>query len=109
MLLSDQYSSTIKAISFQNDDKMVFKEKSEFSGSLIDQLNNSYNYINHYNETRSKIEGLNRIDTHSYSLIAIRESLLNAIVLLLDENALINWNMVQEFSKVSQTTALTFL
>ncbi len=80
LLLSDQCRHTIKLAVFEGTTKSVFKDRREFSGSLLKQLNEVYDYINRYNRIRSDFEGLHRIDKRDYPLEAVREALLNAIV-----------------------------
>jgi ATP-dependent DNA helicase RecG len=80
LLLSDQCRHTTKLAIFEGVTKSVFKDRREFSGSLLKQLNDVYNYIDRYNRIRSDFEGLHRIDKRDYPLEALREALLNAIV-----------------------------
>lgn len=80
LLLSDQCVHTIKAAIFQGNTKVVFKDRYEFSGSLLKQLRDCFGFIDRYNTTRSEIKGLQRIDFRAYPEIAIREALLNALV-----------------------------
>jgi len=80
LLLSDQCAHTIKAAVFQGDNKKEFKDRAEFSGSILKQLAEAYRYLDQFNLTRSAISGLKRIDKRSYPPEAIREALLNAVV-----------------------------
>jgi ATP-dependent DNA helicase RecG len=80
LLLSDQCKHTIKLAVFTGTEKAVFKDRREFSGSLLKQLNTAYEYIDRYNNNRSEIEGLHRIDKRDYPLEAIREALINALI-----------------------------
>lgn len=80
LLLSDQCQHSIKVAVFKGDDKDEFLTRREFDGSLLKQLNEVYNFIDLNNQVQSSFEGLLRIDIKSYSDIAIRETLLNAIV-----------------------------
>ena len=73
-LLSDQCSHTVKAAVFEGTDQSIFKDRREFSGSLLRQLNDVYSYINLHNATRSTFEGLLRIDTRAYPEVAVREA-----------------------------------
>lgn len=66
LLLSDQCMHTIKAAVFEGTDKAVFKDRREFSGSLLQQLNEIYEYISQYNRIRAEFSGLHRIDTKDY-------------------------------------------
>ena len=80
LLLSDQCSHTIKVAVFQGKDQTIFKDRREFSGSLLQQMNEVYDYIDIHNRTRATIEKLLRIDTRDYPEVAVREALLNLLV-----------------------------
>ncbi len=80
LLLSDQCVHTIKAAVFEGTDQNVFKDRREFSGSLLQQLNDVYSYINFHNQIRSTFDHLLRIDTKDYPEVAMREALLNLLV-----------------------------
>ncbi|WFR58141.1 putative DNA binding domain-containing protein [Anaerocolumna sp. AGMB13025] len=79
-LLSDQCVHTVKAAVFEGTDKSVFKDRHEFNGSLLQQLNEVYEYISKYNRTRAEFAGLHRIDKRDYPEDALREALLNSLV-----------------------------
>ena len=80
LLLSDQCVHTIKVAVFQGTDQTVFKDRREFSGSLLRQMNEVYDFIDFRNQTRATIEKLLRIDVRDYPEIAVREALLNLLV-----------------------------
>jgi ATP-dependent DNA helicase RecG len=80
LLLSDQCVHTIKVAVFQGTDQTIFKDRREFDGSLMKQMNNVYDYIDFRNQTRATIERLYRIDVRDYPEIAVREALLNLLV-----------------------------
>ena len=80
LLLSDQCSHTIKLAVFDGTTKSDFKDRKEFTGSLLKQLEDAFEYIDQFNHTRSEIRGLDRIDNRDYPPEAIREALLNAVV-----------------------------
>ena len=80
MLLSDQCVHTIKLAVFEGSNKIVFKDRKELSGSLFEQLEGAFSYIDNFNRTRAEFAGLYRIDTRDYPTEALREALLNAIV-----------------------------
>ena len=80
LLLSEQCPHTIKAAVFEGSTKEIFKDRFEFSGSLLKQMKDVYSFLNRYNRTNSEITGLKRTDTREYPEIAIREALLNSIV-----------------------------
>ena len=80
LLLSDQCVHTIKAASFEGTTKSVFKDRREFNGSLLQQMNDAYNFIEVYNKTRAEFLKLRRIDRRDYPEAAVREALLNSLV-----------------------------
>ena len=80
LLLSEQCTHTIKAATFQGADQSIFKDRREFSGSLLQQLHEVYGYIDLRNRTSSTFAGLLRIDKRDYPEVAVREALLNSLV-----------------------------
>lgn len=80
LLLSDQCTHTIKVAVFQGTDQTIFKDRREFTGSLMQQMNEVYDFIDFRNQTRATIEKLLRIDVKDYPEIAVREALLNLLV-----------------------------
>lgn len=79
-LLSDQCTHTLKMAVFEGNKKSVFKDRREVSGSLFEQLEEAFDYIDRYNRTRAEFSGLDRVDMRDYPPEAVREALLNAIV-----------------------------
>ena len=65
---------------FEGGQKTIFKDRREFGGSLLKQLNDAYQFIDQFNHIHAHTEGLYRIDKRAYPAEAIREALLNAIV-----------------------------
>lgn len=80
LLLSDQCEHSIKVAVFQGGEKAIFKNRKEFNGSLLKQLEEVYELIDMHNNNRSTFSGLYRIDKRDYPQEAIREALLNCIV-----------------------------
>lgn len=80
LLLSEQCPHTVKAAVFEGSDQNVFKDRREFCGSLMQQLNEVYDYIDFHNQTRATFNKLLRVDTKDYPEVAIREALLNSLV-----------------------------
>ncbi len=80
LLLSDQCEVTTKIALFQGKDKEIFRDRKEFSGSLLKQLEDVYQYVDIANKTKASFSGLERTDTRDYPEEAIREALLNSIV-----------------------------
>lgn len=80
MLLSDQCSSMIKVATFSGTDKSNFQDRREFSGSLFQQMEETYAYLDFRNQTRATVRGLYRTDTRDYPEEALRETLMNSLV-----------------------------
>ena len=80
LLLSDQCPYTIKVAIFQGRDKTLFRDRKEFTGSLLKQLNDVYQHLNLYNKTKASFNGLLREDMRDYPEEALREALLNSIL-----------------------------
>lgn len=80
LIMSDQFKQTIKLAVFEGNDKSIFKDRREFSGSILKQLNDSYEFIDIYNKVKASYQGLYRKDTRDYPEVAIREALLNSLV-----------------------------
>lgn len=80
LLLSDQCQHTIKIAVFADEARTVFKDAKEFGGSLFQQLEDTYSYLQLCNRTSATFQGLNRIEKQDYPEEALREALLNAMV-----------------------------
>ncbi|GHU77178.1 ATPase AAA [Clostridia bacterium] len=80
LLLSEQCVHTIKTAVFQDTTQQTFKDRHEFQGSLFDQINNVYDYLDMHNQTQATFDKLLRIDRRDYPETALREALLNAVV-----------------------------
>ena len=80
LLLSDQCPSNIKAATFSGEDKGSFQDRREFGGSLFQQMEELYSYLDMRNQTKATFDGLYRIDTRDYPEDALREALLNSLV-----------------------------
>ena len=55
LLLSDQCVHTIKVAVFQGTDQTIFKDRREFNGSLMQQMNEVYDFIDFRNQTASSV------------------------------------------------------
>ena len=80
LLISDQSIHTVKLAVFHGREKEVFKDRREFSGSLLKQLEETYAFLDMYNYTYARVKGLYREDERDYPEDALREALLNALV-----------------------------
>lgn len=80
LLLSEQCTHTIKVAVFADEQNTIFQNSKEFSGSILKQLEETFNYIQLCNQNRSVIDGLERKDSWDYPKETIREALLNALI-----------------------------
>lgn len=80
LLVSDQCRHSIKFAVFQGEDKDVFKDRKEMTGSLFTQLADTYRLIDFYNGTKATFHDLLRTDRRDYPQDALREVLLNAMI-----------------------------
>ena len=80
LLLSEQCAHTVKAAVFEGTNQSIFRDRQEFTGSLLQQMNEVYEYIDRRNQVHSTFDKLRRIDTRDYPEVAIREALLNSLV-----------------------------
>ena len=80
MLLSDQCMHSVKVAVFADEENTVFRDRKEFAGSILAQLEETYAYLQLCNKNRSVIDGLARTDFWDYPKDAIREALLNALI-----------------------------
>jgi ATP-dependent DNA helicase RecG len=80
LLLSDQAVHTVKLAVFEGTEKEVFKDRREFSGSVLKQLGETYEQLDVHNRTNAEVKGLIRQEKKDYPEEALREALLNALV-----------------------------
>ena len=80
LLISDQCMHTTKVAVFANDTNTEFRDSKEFTGSVFEQLENTFDYLMLCNKTMATFKGLERVERSDYPQEAIREALLNAIV-----------------------------
>lgn len=80
LLFSDQCPHIIKAATFKGIDQEEFQDRVEFSGSLLKQLDDAFEYLDKRNNLHGSYKKLLRIDTNDYPTLSMRETLLNAIV-----------------------------
>lgn len=80
LLLSEQCEHTLKVAVFQGTTRAVFRDRREFTGSLLQQLYDAYAFIDNFNKTKATFQGLERIDTRDYPPEAVREVLLNCLI-----------------------------
>ena len=58
LLLSDQCETTTKVALFQGKDKELFRDRREFKGSILKQLEDVYQFIDLVNKTKATFSGL---------------------------------------------------
>lgn len=82
LLLSDQCPSYLKAAWFSGTaaGPFQFRNRDEFTGSIFQQLEDAFGFIDDRNNLASKIDGLERIDVRDYPVDAVREALVNAVI-----------------------------
>ena len=78
-LLSDQCSHSIKVAVFADEQNTIFRDRKEFTGSVLRQLEETFDYLQLCNKNQSVIDGLVRKDFWDYPTDAVREALLNAL------------------------------
>jgi ATP-dependent DNA helicase RecG len=79
-LFSDQCEQGIKLAVFDDQSKSRFKDRMEVQGSILEQAEEAYRFIERYNPLRTEFAGLRRIDMRAYPEEAVREALINAVV-----------------------------
>lgn len=80
LILSEQCPFSTKAAIFQGKEKIVFRDRAEFQGSIIQQMDEVYHYIDMCNKTKAVFKDLDRFDIRDYPEVAVREAWLNCIV-----------------------------
>jgi len=79
-LLSDQCTHSVKVAVFADEQNTIFRDRKEFTGSVLNQLEETFDYLQLCNRNHSVIDGLVRKDYWDYPTDAIREALLNALI-----------------------------
>ena len=80
LLLSDQCQHTVKVAVFSGKKQVVFRDRREFSGSLLLQVNKLIEYLDFHNALHSEIRGMKRLDSRDYPVESLREAIFNAFV-----------------------------
>jgi len=79
-LLSDQCTHSVKVAVFADEQNTIFRDRKEFSGSVLSQLEETFEYLRLCNRNHSIIDGLLRKDYWDYPTDAVREALLNSLI-----------------------------
>lgn len=80
LLLSDQCPFTTTISLFQGPDRELFRDRKEFSGSILKQAADAYELLDFCNRTRASFSKMGRTDVRDYPEEAVREALLNSVV-----------------------------
>lgn len=80
MMISNQCEHTIKVAVFADKANTIFKAHKEFGGSVLGQVDDTFEYLMLCNQNRSEFAGVARVDHWDYPPETIREALLNAVV-----------------------------
>jgi len=80
LILSDQCPYTTKVAIFEGVNKEKFKDRKEFTGSLLKQIDDTLGYLNVFNRIAATFEGAYRVDHPDYPAIAFREAYINALI-----------------------------
>ena len=76
LLLSDQCKWLTMVAVFQGSEPDIMRNRREFSGSLLQQFNDSYVYLERYNPIQATFQKLLRIDTRDYSEMELWNALI---------------------------------
>lgn len=79
-MLSDQFDQGIKMAVFEDESGGSFLDRTEASGSVLDQFEKAYVFVDKHNAKRSWITGSRRVDSRDYPEVVIWEAIVNAIV-----------------------------
>ena len=79
-LFSDECEHSIKVAVFEDVHNTIFKDRQEFTGSILEQIDDALKYVQLNNKTRSVIDDLVRKDFPDYPKEVLREALINAVM-----------------------------
>ncbi|MBR5914920.1 MAG: putative DNA binding domain-containing protein [Spirochaetia bacterium] len=74
------YLSRIQCARFKGTDRVKFIDKKDFSGPLLEQVENAYNFVLGHINMGITIDGLYRKEQYELPEKAIRELILNAVI-----------------------------
>lgn len=77
---SSIYFSGIQCAVFQGTEKVDFLDRKEFRGPVYEQLENAQHFLMQYLRCPAEISELRRKDVYELPIIALRETLANAII-----------------------------
>ncbi len=76
---NNDHFARVQCAVFADDERTEFIDRQEYSGSLIDQVEESYKFVLRSIRRGAKIEGLYRKDSYELPPEALREAIVNAI------------------------------
>lgn len=71
---------TVKCARFKGETTELFLDKKEYHGTLFDLLDGTLTFILNHIHLRGEIKELARTDTYEIPLVALRETLVNALI-----------------------------
>lgn len=78
-MLSDQFDLGFRMAVFEDLCKFTFRDREETTGSVLEQFERAYEFVDKHNSRRSRISGPCRLDSRDYPEEAVREAIVNAI------------------------------
>lgn len=76
---NNNHFARVQCAVFVDDERTEFIDRQEYSGSLIDQVEESYKFLLRSIRRGAKIEGLYRKDSYELPPEALREAIVNAV------------------------------
>lgn len=76
---NNDHFARVQCAVFVDDERTEFIDRQEYSGSLIDQVEESYKFLLRSIRRGAKIEGLYRKDSYELPPEALREAIVNAV------------------------------
>lgn len=76
---NNDHFARVQCAVFADDERTEFIDRQEFSGSLIDQIEETFKFVLRSIRRGAKIEGLYRKDSYELPPEALREAIVNAI------------------------------
>ncbi len=81
MILLGKFSHcTVKCARFKGTTMDVFTDKKEYSGDIFTILENTQSFVLNHINLKAEIKGLYRDETYEIPVVALRESLTNALI-----------------------------
>ena len=81
ILLGISPHCTVKCARFKGNTMDIFIDKKEYGGDIFSILENTQSFVLNHINLKAEIEGLYRKETYEIPVVALRESLVNALIL----------------------------